>query len=231
MGILDKIRQILGGKEIPEEVHAFYRDARDEREALILLKEARRRDELRRKRAIQDLEVLDRMEEQLLAEGKSETSDGRKLLLARRIKEVRWKQQEITYRLENIYNKRIKIFNEHIQSLDTVLELQAEPIPDRKTMEEMAIHARQMLEDLDKSKEMAEGIALSAEKPKPDEEEQAILREFEKRPEKETKKLEPSPEELQAMQEEVRDVQSELNDSSRPDEKERREDEKEPEFE
>jgi hypothetical protein len=179
--MLDKIRKLLGVKDLPDEVTPLYRGAKNEREALILLKEARRRDESRRRRAMQDLEVLDRMEEELLEEGKQEMTDNRRLMLARRIKEIRWKMQELNNRIENIYNKRLKVLNEHVASLETVLELTSEALPDKKSMEEMAIKAKQLLEDLEKTKELAEGIALAPESPVPDEEEKEILREMEKR--------------------------------------------------
>jgi hypothetical protein len=179
--MLDKIRKLLGVKDLPDEVTPLYRGARNEREALVLLKEARRRDESRRRRAMQDLEVLDRMEEELLEEGKQEMTENRRLMLARRIKEIRWKMQELHNRIENIYNKRLKILNEHVASLETVLELTSEALPDKKTMEEMAVKAKQLLEDLEKTKELAEGIALAPESPVPDEEERQILREMERR--------------------------------------------------
>jgi hypothetical protein len=189
--MLDKIRKLLGVKEIPEEVTPLYRGAKTEREALILLKEARRRDESRRRRAMQDLEVLDRMEEELLEEGKGEMTDNRRLMLARRVKEIRWKVQELNNRIENIYNKRLKVLNEHVASLETVLELTSEALPDKKTMEEMAIKAKQLLEDLEKTKELAEGISLTPETPQADDEEKEILREMEKRADFETIKEEP----------------------------------------
>ena len=178
--MLDKIRKMLGVKDIPEDVSTFYRGAKNEREALVLLKEARRRDESRRRRAMQDLEVLDRMEEELLEEGKSDMSDARRLMLARRVKEIRWKTQDLNNRIETIYNKRLKVLNEHIASLETVLELTSEALPDRKSMEEMAIRAKQLLEDLEKTKELAEGIALAPETAQPDDEEKEILREMER---------------------------------------------------
>ncbi|HLY11999.1 MAG TPA: hypothetical protein VKW04_22045 [Planctomycetota bacterium] len=182
--MLDKIRKILGVKDLPEEVTPLYRGARSEREALVLLKEARRRDESRRRRAMADLEELDRAEEELLEEGKGDISDARKLMLARRVKEIRWKMQELNNRIENIYNKRLKILNEHVASLETILELTSEALPDKKTMEDLAIKAKQLLEDLDKTKELAEGIALAPEAAQPDDEEKEILREME-RPEPE----------------------------------------------
>ncbi len=176
--MLDKIRKLLGVKNLPEEVAPLYRDARDEREALVLLKEARRRDEARRRRALSDLEELDRMEEELLVEGREDMTDNRRLMIARRVKEIRWKMQELNNRIENIYNKRLRVLNEHVASLETILELKAEALPDRRTMEEMAIKAKQLLEDLDKSRELAEGISLSPEAARPDDEEKDILREL-----------------------------------------------------
>src|SRR6185436_3169439 len=178
--MLEKIRKILGVKDLPEEVTPLYRGARSEREALVLLKEARRRDESRRRRAMADLEELDRAEEELLEEGKSDITESRKLMLARRIKEIRWKMQELNNRIENIYNKRRKVLNEHVASLETILELTSEALPDKKTMEDMAIKAKQLLEDLDKTKELAEGIALAPEAAHPDDEEKEILREMER---------------------------------------------------
>ena len=179
--MLDKIRKMLGVKDIPEDVSTFYRGAKNEREALVLLKEARRRDESRRRRAMQDLEVLDRMEEELLEDGKSDMSDARRLMLARRVKEIRWKTQDLNNRIESIYNKRLKVLNEHIASLETVLELTSEALPDRKSMEEMAIKAKQLLEDLEKTRELAEGISQSPEAPQADDEEKEILREMERK--------------------------------------------------
>jgi len=190
--MLDKIRKLLGVKELPEEVTPLYRGAKTEREALVLLKEARRRDESRRRRAMQDLEVLDRMEEELLEEGKGGMTDNRRLMLARRVKEIRWKMQELNNRIENIYNKRLKVLNEHVASLETVLELTSESLPDKKTMEEMAIKAKQLLEDLEKTKELAEGISLSPEAPQADDEEKEILREMEKRADVVAEKEEPA---------------------------------------
>ena len=178
--MLDKIRKMLGVKDLPEEVTPLYRGARSEREALILLKEARRRDESRRRRAMADLEELDRAEEELLEEGKGDITEARKLMLARRVKEIRWKMQELNNRIENIYNKRLKILNEHVASLETILELTSEALPDKKTMEDLAIKAKQLLEDLDKTKELAEGIALAPEAAQPDDEEKEILREMER---------------------------------------------------
>ena len=57
--MLNKIKKLLGVTDLPDDVTTLYKGAKNEREALILLKEARRRDESRRRRAMQDLEVMD----------------------------------------------------------------------------------------------------------------------------------------------------------------------------
>jgi hypothetical protein len=209
--MLDKIRKMLGVKDLPEEVTPLYRGARSEREALVLLKEARRRDESRRRRAMADLEELDRAEEELLEEGKGDITESRKLMLARRIKEIRWKMQELNNRIENIYNKRLKVLNEHVASLETILELTSEALPDKKTMEDMAIKAKQLLEDLDRTKELAEGIALAPEAAQPDDEEKEILREMERpAPEPETR------ERVSEKKEEVRPVKEKERKAEAP---------------
>jgi hypothetical protein len=210
--MLDKIRKMLGVKDLPDEVTPLYRGARNEREALVLLKEARRRDESRRRRAMADLEELDRAEEELLEEGKSDITESRRLMLARRIKEIRWKMQELNNRIENIYNKRLKVLNEHVASLETILELTSEALPDKKTMEDMAIKAKQLLEDLDKTKELAEGIALAPEAAHPDDEEKEILREME-RPVPET---EPLREKAVEKEEEIRPVKEKERKAEAP---------------
>jgi hypothetical protein len=210
--MLDKIRKMLGVKDLPDEVTPLYRGARSEREALVLLKEARRRDESRRRRAMADLEELDRAEEELLEEGKGDITEARKLMLARRIKEIRWKMQELNNRIENIYNKRLKVLNEHVASLETILELTSEALPDKKTMEDMAIKAKQLLEDLDKTKELAEGIALAPETAQPDDEEKEILREME-RPAPE---VEPVREKAVEKKEEVRPVKEKERKAEAP---------------
>jgi hypothetical protein len=119
------------------------------------------------------------MEEELLAEGRQEITDNRRLMLARRVKEIRGKMQELNHRIDAIYGKRLKVLSEHVASLETVLELRAEELPDRRAMEEMAIKAKQLLEELDKTRELAEGIGLAPEGPQPDEQEKEILREME----------------------------------------------------
>src|SRR3990172_6942959 len=161
--MLERIKKLLGLKSVPEEVTPLYKGARNEKEALFLLREARRRDEGRRRRAIQDLELLDKIESQLINQGKKEGSENKKRIIAKKIKEVRWKAKDINHKIDNIYNKRIKVFNEHIQSLETLID----------------IEEKEKLDELDKVTELSDGISKATESTAIDDEEKEILAEFE----------------------------------------------------
>jgi hypothetical protein len=179
--ILDKIKKLMGLGSIPDEVAPIYKGAKSEKEALELLRDARRRDEDRRNRALEDVEILQGKEGELMEEGKRENDGNRRLSLARKIKDVRWKVEEIETKVENIFNKRIRIYKEHIASLETLVALAEEPLPSSKQLEEAAIKAKEKREDLDKTVAMAEGMSLDKNaEPVLDEEEKSILAEFEK---------------------------------------------------
>ncbi|OHB72280.1 MAG: hypothetical protein A2W23_07020 [Planctomycetes bacterium RBG_16_43_13] len=177
--MLERIKKLLGLKSVPEEVTPLYKGARNEKEALFLLREARRRDEGRRRRAIQDLELLDKIESQLINQGKKEGSENKKRIIAKKIKEVRWKAKDINHKIDNIYNKRIKVFNEHIQSLETLIDIEDVTLPDERAIENLAIKAKEKLDELDKVTELSDGISKATESTAIDDEEKEILAEFE----------------------------------------------------
>jgi hypothetical protein len=179
--LLDRIKKMMGLGSIPDEVAPIYKGAKSEKEALELLRDARRRDEDRRNRALEDVEILQSKESELMEEGKRETDGNRRLSLARKIKDIRWKVEEVETRVENIFNKRIRIYKEHIASLETLVALAEEPLPSSKQLEDAAIKAKEKREDLDRTVAMAEGMSLDKQsEPVLDEEEKSILAEFEK---------------------------------------------------
>jgi len=151
--------------------------ARNEREALILLKEARSRDEKRREEVRKEIAERVDKEAKLLEDGKAEKSDVRKLRLARQIKDLRH-EIEIYEGKIRLYDGRIKTYSSHILSLETFAELRAEPIPDARSIEEIGIKAKILLEDLEGLVGLADGIRDNREKPKADLEDVAILKEF-----------------------------------------------------
>lgn len=193
--ILDRIKKLMGLGSLPDEVAPIYRGAKSEREALEMLKDARRRDEDRRNRALEDVEILQTKESDLMEDGKKETDQNRRLGLARKIKDLRWKVEEIEAKVENIFNKRIRIYKEHIASLETLVHLAEEPLPTTKQLEEAAIKAKEKREDLDRTVAMAEGMGMDkSSEPVIDEEERAILEEFQKHEEAKIEQHENLPE-------------------------------------
>ncbi|NUN49163.1 MAG: hypothetical protein HUU15_10085 [Candidatus Brocadiae bacterium] len=179
--LLDKIKKMMGLGTLPDEVAPIYKGARSEKEALELLRDARRRDEDRRNRALEDVEILQSRESELMDEGRKEGDQNRRLSLARRIKDIRWKIEEIEARIESVFNKRIRIYKEHVASLETLVALAEEPLPSQKQLEEVAIKAKEKRDDLDRTVAMAEGMSLDKNtEPVIDAEERAILEEFQK---------------------------------------------------
>jgi hypothetical protein len=161
--------------------------ATGERDTLVRLQEARRRDMSRRKSAMAQLDQLTKMEVELLDEGRGDVSEKRRLLLARRVREVRGQIRALNQRIETIYDKRIAVYNQHLAALETVVELTDEPVPARDSVERIAIEARTKLDDLEKASELGTGVAPMADAPQPDDEERAILEEMERRAEGATK--------------------------------------------
>lgn len=160
-GVLDRIKKALGLSTLPAEVSAFYRGAKSEREALLLLREARHRDEERRGRAMADIDILLAREKELLAQGRQEKRRGARVQIARRIKDVRARIADINHKIAAIYNKRLTIYAEHIRSLETLVDIGSEPLPDAEALQEAALRAREQLERLDGAVAAAEGVALT----------------------------------------------------------------------
>lgn len=177
-GFLDNLRQKLGWRTVPDDLGTLFARARNEREALALLEQARAQDEQRLVRAMQDLDVLGRKEQELLNEGRAEAAEVRRMMLARLLREVRARAREINQRVETIYQKRLQIYGEHIASLRTIVELEGMPLPDGAQLENAAIRARERIEQLDRGVATAQAIGATAPVPVISEEERAILAEF-----------------------------------------------------
>lgn len=187
--MLGMLKKLLTKDETPEVVKLFGK-AKTEREALLLLKEARKRDEARRSEANDHLSKITNEEQILLNEGKQEdTSSGRRQFLARRIKELREEQKSVQYKVDKIYNPRLKALGQHIQSLETVIEVKSEPLPTIDSMEEVAVKASTMMGELDDAVELAKGIQTPfMERGGADDEEKSILAEMEELREKDQEK-------------------------------------------
>lgn len=190
--MLSALKKLLG-KEEPSETVKLFGKAKTEREALLLLKEAKKRDESRRQACNDRLGAISNEEQVLMNEGRQDdTGDSRRLFLARRIKELREEAKDLTHKVDKIYGPRLRAYAQHIQSLETVIEVKSEPLPAIGDMESTAIKAKTMLGDLDQAFELAQGISTPFMKEEPDSEEKGIMAEMEalrkKDKEKEEKK-------------------------------------------
>jgi hypothetical protein len=181
------------------EMEKFLNGAKSEREALLLLKEARKRDEDRRDRANVRLKEIADAEQKMMDEGKADgIASSKKMHLVRMIKQGRDEQKDLLHKVEKIYGPRLKAVATHIQSLETIIEVQGEVTPSSDSVEEMAIKAKNMMEDLDSTFELVKGINSTSAEVGVDPEDQAIVEEMNtlaeedrlKKHEEETKKAE-----------------------------------------
>ena len=200
----------LFAKDPVSEMSGLLNGARSEREALILLKEARKRDEERREKANSRLKEIADAEQKYMDEGKKEgIASSRKSHLVRMIKQGREEQRGLLEKVEKIYGPRLKAVNTHISSLETIIEVQGEVTPTADSVETMAIKAKNMMEDLDTTFELVNGINKTSESNERDPEEQAIVDEIDtlaeedrlKKHEEETKKAEKEKEKEKMAQE------------------------------
>lgn len=137
----------------------IYKGVKDPREALLLMKESRKRDEARKRDAMTKIEELVREDDALMAEGKLEkTSEQRRLLIARQIKQLREDKRVLENKIAGIYAPRLRALNEYISAIETSVELEAEKIPTNIDLEQTAIKAKTLLEDLEIATQMAVGM-------------------------------------------------------------------------
>ncbi len=218
--LLEKVKELLGVDEVPEDVSEYYTKAEDLREALYLVREARYRDEQRKGRAMEDLKILEDKERELMDRGRAEENETRRKILASKVKEIRDKKDEIRHKINEIYNKRIQIYAEHMKSLETLVEMEEEPVPTSDALQEYAVKAREKLEKLDETYAMAEGVEFSSsENVDVTDEEREILDEFEEDRKEETKtNAEEDREEEELEEEKEEESSTEVTDEEEPEE-------------
>lgn len=161
--LMEKVKEMLGTDEVSEDVEPFYSRADDLREALYLIREARYRDEQRKSRAMQDLEILQEKEEAFMEEGERAENQTGRVIAAGKVKEIRDKKEEIQHKINNIFKKRIKIYSEHMKSLETIVAMDQEELPSEERLKEYAVRAREKLEQLEDTFSMAEGVDFATE--------------------------------------------------------------------
>jgi len=213
------------------DIARFLNGAKTEREALILLKEARKRDEDRRDKANGRLKEIADAEQKMMDEGKQDgIASSKKMHLVRMIKQGRDEQKDLLHKVEKIYSPRLKAVTTHIQSLETIIEVKGEVTPTSDAVEEMAIKAKNLMEDLDTTFELVNGINKSSEPSERDPEEMSIVEEMNtlaeeerlKKHEEETKKAEKE-KEKEKKQKEKESGRKVLVTAKRPDKKRNKE--------
>jgi hypothetical protein len=186
--LLDKIKQWLGIEKLPKDMESIYMDVANEKEALARFREARYRDETRKKRYIDDLGILHEKEKQLIEIGKAEEDEFKKFQIASEIKDIRGRKELLHQRIE-ICEKRINVYNSHIGILEIITESVSETLPSKHEMEELAAKARNMMAELEEKVEVAEALKPQIDVVR-DEEVKDIMKELKPEVEKPTPKEE-----------------------------------------
>jgi hypothetical protein len=136
VSILDKIRRLLKGAEIPEDVARIYRMSKSESEALDNLEGERSRSDRHREVLIGDIRALTGEEERLLEEGRGEDSPVRRRIVAKKVAEIRSKIGNVMNRVD-LLTRRVAIFDTQIALLRDRAVLAA-PLPERAEIEQAA---------------------------------------------------------------------------------------------
>jgi len=148
VSILDKIRSLFGGEDIPEDAERIYRMSKSETEALSRLEAERGRSDRHRGVLIEDVRVLAEKEEGTLEAGKKESSSVKRRILAKEVAEVRGRIDDLMNRID-LLTRRVALFDRQIALVRDKAVLAA-PIPEREEIEsaaEDALVARREFEE------------------------------------------------------------------------------------
>jgi uncharacterized phage infection (PIP) family protein YhgE len=149
------------------------------------LREVLRSEEIKLNLALRDLEELKRLEDELMDKGKEESSDISKRTVAYKIKDMRDKQRALESRI-SIYNNRLTVLREQINSLETLVEAGSSGLPDEGQIEQASFEASQKLEQLNSLLQKVEGTrGPEPVKDREDNDITGILKEFDARSERE----------------------------------------------
>jgi uncharacterized phage infection (PIP) family protein YhgE len=185
------------------------------------LREVIRSEEIKLNLALRDLEELKRIEDELLEKGKGETSDITKRTVAYKIKDLRDKQKALESRI-SIYNNRITVLREQINSLETLVEAGSSGLPNESQIEQASMEASQKLEQLNTLLQKVEG-AKATEVPSGQREDgdiNGIMKEFDSRADRELKRAELESFKREKRKEAAPDAPARPNKADREDEDE-----------
>ncbi len=184
VSILEKIKQLFQGAEIPDDAAAIYRMSKSEAEALDRMEGERGRADRHREVLIGDIRVLTEEEERLMESGRAEDSPVRRRIIAKQVAEVRGKVGQLMNRID-LLTRRVALFDQQVALLRDRAVLEA-PLPERQEIEqaaEDALVARREFEVRADLADLYQDVSRIAGAP---EAEQQALRELEGGGEEET---------------------------------------------
>lgn len=164
-GMIDRIRQL------------FAREA-DSAAKFNLLAERRAALAQRRDRMYEDIAKLEEREADLLAQGRATTSQVSKRRLAAQLAQLR-KDIARENTAAAMLNQQINIISTDIHNLTLIQQGELAQLPDTKELTENAVRAEEMLESLKADSELVSSLETGLEATLTNDEELAILREFE----------------------------------------------------
>ncbi len=166
MNVLDRIRQLFSSEG-------------DEAEKINLLAERRAALAQRRDRMYDDIGKLEKKEAELFAQGKAAKSQVPRRRLAAQLAQLR-KDIARQNTTAAMLNKQIDIISTDIHNLTLIQQGEMAQLPDTTGLTENAVRAEEMLETLKADADLVGQLETGMEEALSSDEEQAILREFEK---------------------------------------------------
>lgn len=148
MSILDRIKSLFGGADIPDAAAEIYRLSKSESEALDRLETERSRSDRHREVLIGDIRALTEEEERQVEAGREEASPIRRRIIARKVAEIRAKVGQLMNRVD-LLTRRVALFDQQVSLLADRAVLDS-PLPERAEIEqaaEDALVARREFED------------------------------------------------------------------------------------
>lgn len=157
------------------------------------LREVLRSEEIKLNLALRDLEELKRIEDELLDKGKGENSEITKRTVAYKIKDLRDKQKALESRI-SIYNNRLTVLREQINSLETLVEAGSGGLPNESQIEQASFEASQKLEQLNTLLQKVEGTrSIDSPRERDDGDISGIIKEFDSRADRDLRRAETEP--------------------------------------
>ncbi len=154
MSILEKIKRLFGGADIPGDVAEIYRLSKSEAEALDRLESERGRSDRHREVLIGDIRALTEEEEREVESGRDEESPIRRRIIARKVAEIRGRIGQLMNRVD-LLTRRVALFDQQASLLRDRAVLDA-PLPEREEIEQAAEDALVARREFEERAELAD---------------------------------------------------------------------------